>query len=218
MKKLTIFLLLIVLILNFSLNIKAESNYNWQHLIKTTDEHLKIDSSDIILNYTLAVAYANTGEIKKAYDIIDVFGSSVSREDFNTAVSLYLDDWNNYIDRDNLLLLNYAAFADVINKKYDDAVDLFKYIIKNDPDNLWAYNNAAAAMIELERYDEALEYANKALNMEENEYSHLIKGVVYYENGNYFRALIEAASSRTLFKALAEDEYNDFVNDNDSDD
>lgn len=199
--------------LTFSLNIKAESNYNWQQLIKTTNEQLEIDSSDIILNYTLAVAYANTGEIKKAYDIIDVFGSSVSREDFNTAVSLYLDDWNSYINRDNLLLLNYAAFADIINKKYADAVDLFKYIIKNDSDNLWAYNHAAAAMIELERYDEALEYANKALKMEENEYSHLIKGVVYYESGNYFRALIEAASSRTLFKALAEDEYNDFVND-----
>jgi tetratricopeptide (TPR) repeat protein len=206
-------LLLIVLLLNFNLNIKAESNYNWQQLIKTTNEQLKFDSSDIMLNYTLAVAYANTGEIKKAYDIIDVFGSSVSREDFNAAVSLYLDDWNSYIEKDNLLLLNYAAFADVINKEYSDAVDLFKYIIEIDPDNLWAYNHAAAAMIELERYDEALDYANMALKMEENEYSHLIKGVVYYENGNYFRALIEAASSRSLFKALAEDEYNDFVND-----
>jgi tetratricopeptide (TPR) repeat protein len=210
---LLIFLLLIVLLLNFNLNIKAESNYNWQQLIKTTNEQLKFDSSDIMLNYTLAVAYANTGEIKKAYDIIDVFGSSVSREDFNAAVSLYLDDWNSYIEKDNLLLLNYAAFADVINKEYSDAVDLFKYIIEIDPDNLWAYNHAAAAMIELERYDEALDYANMALKMEENEYSHLIKGVVYYENGNYFRALIEAASSRSLFKALAEDEYNDFVND-----
>lgn len=213
MRKLLIFLLLIVLLLNFNLNIKAESNYNWQQLIKTTNEQLKFDSSDIMLNYTLAVAYANTGEIKKAYDIIDVFGSSVSREDFNAAVSLYLDDWNSYIEKDNLLLLNYAAFADVINKEYSDAVDLFKYIIEIDPDNLWAYNHAAAAMIELERYDEALDYANMALKMEENEYSHLIKGVVYYENGNYFRALIEAASSRSLFKALAEDEYNDFVND-----
>lgn len=213
LRKLLIFLLLIVLLLNFNLNIKAESNYNWQQLIKTTNEQLKFDSSDIMLNYTLAVAYANTGEIKKAYDIIDVFGSSVSREDFNAAVSLYLDDWNSYIEKDNLLLLNYAAFADVINKEYSDAVDLFKYIIEIDPDNLWAYNHAAAAMIELERYDEALDYANMALKMEENEYSHLIKGVVYYENGNYFRALIEAASSRSLFKALAEDEYNDFVND-----
>lgn len=204
-------MLLIGLILTSSSGIKAESNYNWQQLIKTTNEQLENDSGDIILNYTLAVAYANTGEIKKAYDIIDVFGSSVSREEFNTAVSLYLDDWNRYIDKNNLLLLNYAAFADVINKDYDHAVDLFKYITEIDPDNLWAYNHAAAAMMELERYDEALDYANKALRMKDNEYSHLIKGVVYYENGNYFRALIEAASSRSLFKALAEDEYNDFV-------
>jgi len=208
-------MLLVVLILNFSLNIRAESNYNWQQLIKTTNEQLENDSRDIILNYTLAVAYANTGEIKKAYDIIDVFGSSVSRKDFNTAVSLYLENWNSYIDRDNLLLLNYAAFADIINKNYRDAVDLFKYITKIDPNNLWAYNHAAAAMIELKRYDEALEYANKALKMDENEYSHLIKGVVYYENGNYFRALIEAANSRSLFKALSEEEYNEFVNDSD---
>ena len=47
--------------------------------------------------------------------------------------------------------------------------------------------------------------------MQENEYSHLIKGYVYYENGNYFRAAVEAANARNLFKALADDEYQDFT-------
>ncbi len=212
LQKITVFLLSLLLIFAFSINIAAESNYNWQQLITTTNEQLKNDSKDILLNYTLAVAYANTGEIKKAYDIIDVFGSSVSRTDFNTAVSPYLEGWNSYENKNNLLLLNYAAFAEVINKNYSDAVDLFKYIIKLDSANLWTYNHTAAALMELERYDESLEYADKALSMSENEYSHLIKGVVYYEKGNYIRALIEAANSRSLFKAMAEDEYNNFVN------
>jgi hypothetical protein len=47
--------------------------------------------------------------------------------------------------------------------------------------------------------------------MQENEYSHLIKGYAYYENGNYVRAIFEAASARKLFKALATEEYQDFV-------
>jgi tetratricopeptide (TPR) repeat protein len=194
-----------------TLNTAAESNYNWEELISSTQKQLDQNKSDIVLNYTLAVAYANTGEIKKAYDIIDVFGSSVSREDFNTAVSPYLEDWENYQDHDNLLLLNYAAFREVINKDYREAVSLFEYIFKIDPDNLWALNHAAAALVEVKEFDQALNYADQALSMQENEYSHLIKGYTYYEKGDYFRAVMEAASARNLFKALASEEYQDFA-------
>ncbi|MFP4371378.1 MAG: tetratricopeptide repeat protein [Halanaerobium sp.] len=210
-KKLFIILIIITLTVLFSLNTAAESNYNWEELIKTTQAQLENNSNDIILNYTLAVAYANTGEIKKSYDIIDVFGSSVSREDFNAAVSPYLADWEDYKDHDNLLLLNYAAFKEVINKDYKSAVSLFEYIYEIDQDNLWALNHAAAALIEVPDYDKALQYANQALSMQKNEYSHLIKGYVYYERGNYIKAVMEAASARNLFKALADDEYQDFT-------
>lgn len=206
-----IFILIIFIVISFSSNLSAESNYNWDELIKTTNAQLENNKSDIVLNYTLAVAYANIGEIKKAYDIIDVFGSSVSREEFNTAVSPYLAGWENYQDRENLLLLNYAAFQRVINKKYQEAVNLFEYIFELDSNNFWTINHAAAALIEIKKYDQALKYADQALNMQENEYSHLIKGVVYYEKGNYFKALVEAASARNLFKALASEEYQDFT-------
>lgn len=210
-KKLLVILIIITLTVLFSLNTAAESNYNWEELIKTTQAQLQNNSDDIILNYTLAVAYANTGEIKKSYDIIDVFGSSVSREEFNAAVSPYLADWENYKDYDNLLLLNYAAFKEVINKDYKKAVSLFEYIYEIDQNNLWALNHAAAALIEVPEYDKALQYANQALSMQKNEYSHLIKGYVYYERGNYIKAVMEAASARNLFKALADDEYQDFT-------
>ena len=210
-KKFTIIILIIIITAFFNQNIYAESQYNWQELIKNSRAQLNENKGDIMLNYTLAVAYANTGEIVKAYDIIDVFGSSVSREEFNTAVSPYLDDWEDYKNQDDLLLLNYAAFRDVINKNYFDAVSIFEYIYEIDSDNLWALNHAAAALMEIEEYDKSLEYANKALAMQENEYSHLIKGVVYYEQGNYVKALLEAASSRRLVKALADDEYQDFT-------
>jgi len=206
-----ILIIFIVLITTFSLNTAAESKYNWDELIKTTRDQLQKNKSDIILNYTLAVAYANIGDIKNAYNIIDVFGSSVSREDFNTAVSPYLSDWQNYRDHDNLLLLNYAAFKEVINKDYQEAVLLFEYIFEIDPNNLWALNHAAAALVEIKKYDKALDYANQALSMQENEYSHLIKGYAFYENGNYVRAIFEAASARKLFKALADEEYQDFI-------
>lgn len=206
-----ILIIISLLTILFNATTAAESKYNWEQLINTTQKQLAENESDIVLNYTLAVAYANTGEIKNAYDIIDVFGSSVSREDFNTAVSPYLADWENYQDSDNLLLLNYAAFREVINKDYREAVSLFEYIFKIDPENLWALNHAAAALIEIKQYDQALNYADQALSMQENEYSHLIKGYVYYENGNYFRAVMEAASARNLFKALASEEYQDFA-------
>jgi len=207
-------LILIIIILTitvFTITTAAESRYNWEELIKNTRFQLEQNSSDIVLNYTLAVAYANTGEIKKTYDIIDVFGSSVSREDFNAAVSPYLRDWENYREHDNLLLLNYAAFREIINKNYKEAVSLFEYIYQIDSKNLWALNHAAAALIETENYDQAFSYADQALSIQENEYSHLIKGFAHYENGNYFRAALEAAKARNLFKALADDEYQDFV-------
>jgi tetratricopeptide (TPR) repeat protein len=210
-KKLLIILVIIVIITTFSLNTAAESKYNWEELIQTTQVQLKQNKSDILLNYTLAVAYANIGDIENAYNIIDVFGSSVSREEFNAAVSPYLVEWQNYKNHDNLLLLNYAAFKEIINKNYQEAVSIFEYIFKLDSNNLWALNHAAAALLEVKKFDKSLNYANQALSMQENEYSHLIKGYAYYENGNYVRAIFEAASARKLFKALATEEYQDFV-------
>lgn len=209
--KFLVLLITFTLLITFSLNTAAESKYNWEELITTTRDQLQQNKSDIVLNYTLAVAYANIGDIKNAYNIIDVFGSSVSREEFNTAVSPYLADWQNYRNHDNLLLLNYAAFKEVINKNYQDAVLLFEYIFEIDSDNLWALNHAAAALIEIKKHDKAIDYANQALSMQENEYSHLIKGYSYYEKGNYIRAIFEAASARNLFKALADEEYQDFI-------
>jgi len=202
---------IIIIITTFSLSSAAESKYNWEELIETTKAQLEQNKSDIVLNYTLAVAYANIGDIENSYRIIYVFGSSVSRKDFNAAVSPYLEDWQNYIDYDNLLLLNYAAFKEVINKNYQEAVSLFEYIFKIDSNNLWALNHAAAALVEIKEYDRALDYANQALSMQENQYSHLIKGYAFYENGNYVRAILEAASARKLFKALADEEYQDFI-------
>ncbi|MFP4198226.1 MAG: tetratricopeptide repeat protein [Halanaerobium sp.] len=210
-KKFLILSIITVIIVAFTLTTAAESSYNWEELINTTQKQLDQDKKDIVLNYTLAVAYANTGEIKKAYDIIDVFGSSVSREDFNTAVSPYLTDWEDYRDQNNLLLLNYAAFREVINKDYREAVSLFEYIYEIDSNNLWALNHAAAALIEIKEYEQAISYADQALSIQKNEYSHLIKGYAFYENGNYFKAAMEAAQARNLFKSLASDEYQDFV-------
>lgn len=211
MKKFLILIIITLIIITFTMTTAAESKYNWVELIKTTQKQLDQNKNDIVLNYTMAVAYANTGEIKKTYDIIDVFGSSVSRKCFNAAVSPYLKEWENYKDHDNLLLLNYAAFREVINKDYRKAVSLFEYIFEIDSNNLWALNHAAAALIEIDQYEQALDYADQALAMQENEYSHLIKGFAYYENGNYFRAVMEAANARNLFKALASDEYQDFA-------
>lgn len=201
----------ILIIVSFSFNVAAGSKYNWQELIETTSSQLEKNKSNIFLNYTLAVAFANIGDIANAYKIIDVFGSSISREDFNAAVSPYLSDWQNYKDYDNLLLLNYAAFKKVINKDYQEAVLLFEYIFEIDPNNLWAINHAGAALVEIKEYKKALAYANQALSMQENEYSHLIKGYCHYENGNYVRAILEAASARKLFSSLADEEYQDFI-------
>lgn len=210
-KGLLISILIILIITVFTLSISAESKYNWNELIKNTNIQLENNQKSIILNYTLAIAYANTGEIIKAYDIIDTFGSSVSREDFNTAVSPYLEDWESYHRKNDLLLLNYAAFREVINANYVEAVSLFEYVYKIDSQNVWALNHAAAALVEIEDYKKSLDYANQALSMQKNEYSHLIKGVVYFQKGNYVRALLEAASSRNLFRALVDDEYQEFV-------
>lgn len=210
-KNIIILFTIILIIVGFSLTTAAESKYNWEQLIETTKAQLVTNKNDIVLNYTLAVAYANTGEIKKCYNIIDVFGSSVSRKDFNTAVSPYLEAWENYRDKNNLLLLNYAAFSEIINKNYKNAIELFEYIFKIDPNNIWALNHAAAALVEVEAYKKAINYANQALAMQENEYSHLIKGYVYYEQKNYIKAIFEATSARKLVKELANDEYQNFL-------
>ena len=71
-KKIFILIATILIIIIFSVITAAESRYNWEELISTTQKQLDQNKNDIVLNYTMAVAYANTGEIKKAYDIIAV--------------------------------------------------------------------------------------------------------------------------------------------------
>ncbi|MGM0601682.1 MAG: tetratricopeptide repeat protein [Bacillota bacterium] len=203
-KKFIIATLFIIFILIFSLNVGADSNYNWDLLKSNSEFVLQTAPNNIIANYNLALAYANTGRIDRAYDIIDSVGGSIDREEFNTAVDHYLKPLDRYSDNRNILLLNYAAFKAVINKNYDAAINIFKFVRKIDPENPWTNNHIAAAYIETEDYDSAFKYINSALNIKNNEYSHLLKAVIHYEKGNLVKAFFEAAQAGSLVDSLLE--------------
>lgn len=203
-KKTVIITLITVFLFVFSLNACAYSDYNWKLLKSNSKYILQTAPNNIIANYNLALSYANTGQIDKAYDIINSFDGSINREEFNAAVQSYLKPLDRYSDNQNILLLNYAAFKEIINENYDAAVNIFKIVIKTDPKNHWTRNHIAAAYIELEDYNNAFKYINSALKIKNNEYSHLLKAVIYYETGNLVKAFLEAAQAGSLVDSLLE--------------
>ncbi|SRR6056297_1844382 len=203
-KKTVILIFFTVFLSIFSLNVCAYSDYNWELLKSNSKYILQTAPNNIITNYNLALSYANTGQIDKAYDIIDSFDGSINREEFNSVVQSYLKPLDRYSDNQNILLLNYAAFKKVINEDYDAAVNIFKIVIKTDPKNQWTRNHIAAAYIELEDYDNAFKYIDSALKIKDNDYSHLLKAVIYYEKGNLVKAFFEAAQAGSLVDSLLE--------------
>ncbi|RCW51489.1 MULTISPECIES: lipopolysaccharide assembly protein LapB [unclassified Halanaerobium] len=203
-KKILIIIIFTIFLSIFSLNACAYSNFNWKLLKSNSKYILQTAPNNIIANYNLALSYANTGQIDKAYDIINSFDGSINREEFNAAVQNYLKPLDQFSDTQNILLLNYAAFKEVINENYNEAINIFKFVIRNDPKNQWTRNHIAAAYLELEDYDNAFKYINSALKIKDNNYSHLLKAVIYYEKDNLIKAFFEASQAGSLVNSLLE--------------
>ncbi|WP_089759340.1 tetratricopeptide repeat protein [Halarsenatibacter silvermanii] len=152
-------------------------------------------------NYRLAVSQANLGYVRETMEMIDEFA-----DDFD------VDKLEEEIDKElhlarmgseNILYMNYAAFYYSIIREPEEAAGYFARIIERDEGNVWPYNYKATLYIEeLEDMDRAHEILKQALEIEDNDYTHLLRAYAYYESGSYIRALNSLRRGRAAMDDL----------------
>ncbi|ACL69907.1 tetratricopeptide repeat protein [Halothermothrix orenii] len=176
----------------------TSSKIDWNSVKNQANLILKQDPDNILYSFRLAIAMANLGEIEKSYNYIQGISNRISTQQFNKEIKPYLERLGHKENRNNLMLLNYAAFSASINNNHKKAKTYFERIVKLDPDNVWMKNYLAATLLELDFYDQAEDILKKAIKMKSNKYSHLLLGLTYYEQGKYFKALYEFTKSGDL--------------------
>jgi len=193
--KILIIITIICIIIIFSGNLYAEEGYWEQHFEKSKIRYNENPNS-LANNFYKTISMANLGMINETMKTLDHFEDDFSRDEFENMFNQEI----NKIDQreDKLLYLNYHAFYHVIFDEYNKAINYFKKIIEKDPNNIWPINYKAAALIELERYDEAHNNLKKSLDIANNEYTRLLLGVNYYEQGYKLRAFNELRKTGNL--------------------
>ncbi len=195
-------ILIFLILITLSYRTSAEQiNYdvrtvNWNKLKENSQQILNIDKDDVLANFQYTISLANLGMIEEAFDYIEMIKDNISINKFNRKISPHISRLEN--NPNDILLLNYAAFSASINSKNENSIPYFKRILDLEPKNIWIRNFLAAAYIDIEEYDNAKKEVKKALEIQDNQYSHLILGYIYYESGNFIRALIELGRSGDL--------------------
>jgi len=198
MKAIIIFLLILTLSYNIS---ASQIHYDiktvdWNKINENSQRILKFNKDNVLANFQYSISLANLGMIEEAYDHIELIKDNISINKFNRSISPHISRLES--NPNDILLLNYAAFSSSINSKNENSIPYFKRILDLEPKNIWIMNFLAAAYIELEEFDNAKKEVKKALEIEDNQYSHLILGFIHYESGNYIKALIELGRSGDL--------------------
>ena len=183
-----------------TLSASAVVEPNWQVIKNRSLNNLTENPDDIKSNYNLVISYVNLGDIKAAYNKIDEFDNTFNETKFDNLIFPYLKEVSKYPD--SILILNYCAFYGVVMEDYNLSIRYFNQILELTPDNYNIRNFLAASYIELNQYETAVKEIKKALDTQDNEFSHLLMGVVHYERGNLIKALSEFSKSGSLGREL----------------
>lgn len=193
-------IIIISIILLFTLAASASEDPNWSDLREKSYKKIEQAPNNIQANYDYLISLVNLGEIKSAYNTIDKFEDNFDEKKFAKKITPYFQELVKCPK--NILILNYTAFYGVVVKDYELSIKYFDRILDLTPENYNIRNFLAASYIELEKYDLALREANRALVTKDNEFSHLLLGVIYYENGNFLKAISEFSKSGSLGREI----------------
>lgn len=188
-----------------SFSVSAVEQPDWHNLKQKSLNQLEENPKDIKLNYNYLISLVNLGEIEAAYNTINNLENNFDEKKFIDTISPYLKELVKYPD--NILLLNYAAFYGIIVKEYEISIKYFHEILKLKPHNYNIRNFLGATYIELEEYENAIKEINKVLESENNEFSHLLLGIIYYENKNILKAINEFSKSGSLGRRILKLHY-----------
>ncbi|MGM0420388.1 MAG: tetratricopeptide repeat protein [Bacillota bacterium] len=170
----------------------------WQRHYEKAVHLNDVNPDSLANNYRLAITMANQGMIQETMELLEGFEEDFSKARFNEMYHRELKKIDKSSDK--LLYLNYQAFYHVIYDEYEAAIAVFDDIIRIDEDNIWPLNYQAAAYIELDKNKEAELILKRSLSIQRNDYTHLLLGITYYQQGSTIKALNQLRKSGSTFK------------------
>lgn len=175
---------------------------NWEEYKNKLENELADNPEDVVLNFELAVVLANLGEVANSYDIIYSYDDKLSNDEFSDIIQPHLENLKTNHPDKKILIWNQYAFSYLIEKKYKKSVTYFNKILKRQPENIWIKNYLAATHIELDNKTRAEEIAQETLEIKNNQFSHLILGIIYYQKGQYIQSIKKLNQAGDLFKSM----------------
>lgn len=200
MKIILIYILLVIIFIvnipNYPLEAKSVIDESWKELIEQINTNLDNSSNLIEDRFKLAVAYANLGEIEKTMTELD----KLKKLNGDKSVSQFIKKYEKFylLEQENLMVLNYLAFAHYIAEQFDDSKMFFKEITEIDNKHIMGYNYLALVQSTLGDYDEALQTLSNARDIDENKFTHLVYGYIYYHKGQVLKAVWHLGKSGDL--------------------
>ncbi len=183
------FLLLLVIFFSITYPIYAESIIEDQYkqiIEKDLDAYIDTESQ-IQARFEQAVAYANLGYIEETLKELDVLKEMDGGKFTKKIIKKYSSELEE--DQENIFLINCLAFAYYTDMQYSLSRTFFEKIVELDVENIWPYHYLALVLSELKEYDLALDVMEQAMEIDENKYTHFILSVIYYKNGQVFKAM-----------------------------
>lgn len=162
----------------------------WEKQLLDAEGQIEAGNDSLLVHYKKAVSKANLGQVQRTEEFVNEKKNDNSNieERLKEELSPFLEEAE--AGSKDLLGLNYAAFFYSIEEDYEKSLKYFEQITEIDENNVWPYNYKAAILIgEFEKFDVGLDVLDAALEIEDNDYTHLLKGYAYYSQGRYVQAL-----------------------------
>ena len=162
----------------------------WEEQLSEAEAEIEAGGDSLLVHYKKAVSKANLGEVQRTEEFVNEKKNDNSNIEERLAEELEPFLKEAEAGSEDLLSLNYAAFFYSIKEDYKKSLEYFDRLTELDEENIWPYTYKATILIgEFEDFDRGHEVLDAALEIEDNDVIHLLRGYAYYGQERYLRAL-----------------------------
>ncbi len=142
------------------------------------------------LNFSQALTLAAKGDLEAAQESFkEIFRQGYADDNVLEALNICEDVNQGKITKNQAIDI-FKGLSHIDRHQYEEALKVFKDVIKRDPDNVDVYYNLASVYQYLGRYEEAIPYLKRVLELDPNDRDTLFElGSTYYGLGDHEEAI-----------------------------
>jgi len=173
----------------------------WQTQVNTARQLLQTDSNNLDHQFRLATAQAMLGKVEESMSSFETLTNLGADDNYAKIIVARYGGKSEY--HDDLLIQSFLAFAYYVNKDYPSSVKAFDRVIELDPLNPWPLNYQGFSLYKCGQLDVAVLRLQKSLQLQpNNQYTHGLLGLAYYEQGHFLKAIAQFAKAPGVIKKI----------------